>query len=352
MKIMKNYVILGAAILILVAVGSILYENKDEQKSIYVVSMTADEMSKELVNGTIAGFISWEPYPSKAVSQGYAKYLVNSSDVWEDHPACVLAISEDLDDENMINALVWTQVMGARFINDPQNREKVLKYGQEFSGLDRNTVSSAIDNTMYIEYPNIPETKKGYEILKNADVFKNSITSMGFNNVDDFLSNLFIPKYYDNVRKHLDEDPNWVPPRVNGSLRFGYIGGNIHYLAMYIAQKEGYFEDVGLVPGKNIQFTGYRSGRAITDAFELREVDVATLGTSVILRYKINEKGLIKIINGLNSGGTSLVVRADSNINSLEDLNGRKIATPGSGTCQDTIMREMFEGFDFVPSSK
>lgn len=343
---MKNVIIFGAIVLILAAVGSMFFEKQEDIRSIYVVSMTANEMSNSLVNGTIAGFISWEPYPSKAVSQGYAKYLVNSSDVWENHPGCVLAISGDLNDENMINALVWTQVMGARFINDPENREKVLKYGQDFSGLDKKTVSSAINNTIYIEYPNIAETKTGYEILKKANVFTNSITSMGYNNVDDFLSNLFVPEYYDNIKNHLDEDPNWVPTRVNGSLRFGYIEGNIHYLAMYIAQKEGYFEDVGLVPGKNIQFTGYRSGRAITDALKVREIDVATLGTSVLLRYKINDNGRIKIINGLNSGGTSLVVRADSNIDSLENLNGKLIATPGFGTCQDTIMRKMFSGYE------
>jgi len=42
---------------------------------------------------------------------------------------------------------------------------------------------------------------------------------------------------------------------VNESIRFGYIDGNIHYLAIYVAQKEGYFEKTGLIPGKNIQFT-------------------------------------------------------------------------------------------------
>jgi NitT/TauT family transport system substrate-binding protein len=157
---------------------------------------------------------------------------------------------------------------------------------------------------------------------------------------------LFIPKYYDNIKKHLDEDRKWVPPRVNGSLRFGYIEGNIHYLAMYIAQKEGYFEDVGLVSGKNIQFIGYRSGRALTDAFKLREIDAGTLGTTVLLRYKINDNGRIQIVNGLNSGGTSLVVKEDSDIISIEDLNGKKIATPGFGTCQDTIMRKMFDGYE------
>jgi NitT/TauT family transport system substrate-binding protein len=52
------------------------------------------------------------------------------------------------------------------------------------------------------------------------------------------------------------------------------------------------------------------------------------------------------VINGVNTGGTSLVVGADSGIKSVSDLNGRKIATPGFGTCQDTIMRKMFEGFE------
>ncbi len=343
---MKNYVILGAVVLILAAVGYMFYEKQDEKKSIYVVSMTADEMSNALVNGTIAGFISWEPYPSKAVSEGYGRYLVNSKDVWENHPSCVLAISDDLKDEEMIKALVWAQIKGTRFINDPANRDKVLEYGMDFSGLDRSTVSAAINNTIYIEYPDLKETKTGIELLNGSGVFKNTLSSIGYNSVDDFLSKLYVDKYYNEARKKLDENPNWTPSRVNGSLRFGYIEGNIHYLAMYIAQKEGYFEDVGLVSGKNIQFTGYRSGRAITDALKLREIDVATLGTTVLLRYKINENGRFHIVNGVNSGGTSLVVRADSDIKSLEDLNGKKVATPGFGTCQDTIMRKMFDGYE------
>src|SRR5450759_3146193 len=146
---MKNYVILGAVVLILAAVGSMFYEKQDDKKSIYVVSMTADEMSNALVNGTISGFISWEPYPSKAVMQGYAKYLVNSSDAWENHPSLVLAISEDMNDQDMIRALVWAEVKSTRFINNHSNNEKVLDYGQEFLGLDRVTVSAAINNTVY-----------------------------------------------------------------------------------------------------------------------------------------------------------------------------------------------------------
>lgn len=343
---MKSYVVFGAVVLIVASIGFIFYEKSDEQKSIYVVSMTAYEMTLALSNGSISGFISWEPYPSKAVSQGYAKYLVNSSDAWENHPSLVLAISEDMKDEDMIRALVWAEVKSTRFINNHSNIEKVLDYGQEFSGLDRLTVLAAINNTVYSEYPDLNETKRAIEIISKAGVINKNISSIGYNNVDDFLSKLYINKYYNEVKKKLDEDPNWIPPLVNGNLRFGYIEGSSLNLAMYIAEKEGYFEKAGLVTGKNIQFIGYRSGRAITEALKNREVDVATLGTTVLLRYKINENGKIYIISGVNSGGTSLVVRADSDIRSINDLNGRKIATPGFGTCQDTIMRKMFEGFE------
>ncbi len=182
--------------------------------------------------------------------------------------------------------------------------------------------------------------------MSKADVLTNNISSLGYTDVDDFLSKLYITKYYDEVRKNLDDDPNWVPPRVNKSIRFGYIEGNSHYFAIYVAQKRGYFEKVGLVTGKNLQLIGYRSGRAVTDALNHREVDAAIAGTSVLLRYKINDNGRIHIVNGVNSGGTSLVVRADSNITSIDDLTGQKIATPGFGTCQDTIMRKMFDGYE------
>ncbi|MGB8217811.1 MAG: ABC transporter substrate-binding protein [Candidatus Methanoperedens sp.] len=346
---MKTYIYIIIIGLIVFSAGFVVYEKSHTQKSITVVSMTADEMSANLANGTIAGFISWEPYPAKAVDEGYGRYLVNSSDIWENHPSCVLAISEDLKDEDMIRALVWAEIKGARFINDPSNRENVLKYGQEFSGLNKNEVSSAIDNTVYIEYPDVSQVKKAIDIQAKAGTFTNTITGLGYNGTDDFLSSLFIDKYYNEVSKKLKEDPNWTPPvvNVNESIKFGYIEGNIHYLSMYIAQKEGYFEKAGLIPGKNVQFVAYRSGRAITDAFKHREVDAATLGTTVLLRFRINDKGRIHIVNGVNSGGTSLVVRADSNIMSIDDLNGLKIATPGFGTCQDTLMRKMFEGYEF-----
>ena len=131
---MKKYIYIISIIIIILLLyaGIIQYEKSHAQKTINVVSMTTDEMSFALKNGTISGFVSWEPHPANAVIDGYGRYLVNSKDIWHDHPGCVLVKSEFINDDNMIRALVWAQLKGTRFINDPVNREKVIKYASAF----------------------------------------------------------------------------------------------------------------------------------------------------------------------------------------------------------------------------
>jgi len=345
---MKKYVYIIIILIIFIPMYALtgLYEKSHVQKTIYVVSMTPDEMSSALSDGTIAGFISWEPYPAKAVADGYGRYLVNSKDIWNNHPECVMAVSEYLKNEDAIKALVWVHIKSTRFINDPANREKVLEYGSEFTGVDKTAASAAINNTVYIEFPDMNEMKTGFEILRKAGGFKKDIAAMGYSNLDDFFSSLIQDKYYTEIKNKLDADPNWTPAAVNGSLRFGLIYNDIHSLGIYVAQKEGYFEKVGLIPDNNIFFLKFRNGMAITNAFSQREVDVAVFGATPVLRYAINDNGKIRIITGVNTGGTSLVVRADSDIRSLDDLSGSTIATPGFGSIQDVIMRKMFEGFE------
>ncbi len=345
---MKKYIysIIAIITITLLYSGISLYEKSHAQKTIYVVSMTPDEMSSALSDGTIAGFISWEPYPAKAVADGYGRYLVNSKDIWNNHPECVMAVPEFLKDEDTIKALVWVHIKSTRFINDPTNREKVLEYGSEFTGVDKKAVSAAINSTVYIEFPDMKEMRTGFEILSKAGGFKRDITSMGYNNPDDFLSSIIQDKYYNEIRKKLDADPNWTPVAVNESLRFGLIHNDIHSLGIYVAQKEGYFEKIGLIPDKNIFFLNFRNGMAITNAFSQREIDVAVFGATPVLRYAINDNGRVHIISGVNTGGTSLVVREDSDVRSIDDMSGSTIATPGFGSIQDIIMRKMFEGFE------
>ena len=344
MKRHINVITVIFLIVILSLAAITLFEKSNVEKSIYVVSMTPEEMEAGLKDGSIAGFISWEPFPAKAVSEGYGRYLVHSRDIWENHPCCVLAVSENINDD-MIKGLVWVQIKSTRFINDPSNMDRIENYGSEFTGINKTAVSIAINNTEYLEFPDLNETKQEFEILSKTGSLKKSPTSMGFQNVDELLSDLILAEYYHEIKIKLDEDPDWTPDAVDGNLRFGVIEGDLHNLAVYVAINEGYFEQIGLIPDKNIHFLKFRNGVTITNAMDQREVDVATFGMTPLLIYRVNDNGKVFVISGLNSGGTSLVVSADSNIRSIDDLTGSTIATPGFGSIQDVILRKMFDGF-------
>jgi NitT/TauT family transport system substrate-binding protein len=168
---------------------------------------------------------------------------------------------------------------------------------------------------------------------------------MGYESVDELLSNLILAEYYNEIMKKLDVDPDWIPNAVDGNIRLGYIDGDLHHLSIYVAVQEGYFNQIGLIPDKNIHLMKFRNGVTLTNALNQCEVDAAAFGMTPLLMYRVNENGNVYIISGLNSGGSSLIVRTDSDIRSIDDLNGRTIATPGFGSIQDIILRKMFDEF-------
>jgi NitT/TauT family transport system substrate-binding protein len=216
---------------------------------------------------------------------------LNSKDVWPDHPSCVLVKSEFIVDEDMIRAIVWAQLKGTMFINDPANREKVMNYASTFTEVDNQSASLALDSMTYNEFPVKEEMKVAFDIMDKAGAFKDSP-----NDIDGFFSNIILDTYYKDIKKRLDTDPGWTPSHVNGTIRFGFLESNLHHLAVYVANEEGYYEKVGLIPGKNLQFMKFRNGQAMTNAFAHREVDIATFGMTPLLRYWINDTGRIFII--------------------------------------------------------
>jgi len=190
-----NFIIIAIILFIIIYTGISLYEKSHSQKTINVVSMTADEMSVALKDGTISGYISWEPQPATAVIEGYGRYLVLSKDIWPNHPSCVLVKSEYIVDEGIIRALVWAQLKGTMFINDPANSEKVIRYGSEFTEVEMKAASMALNDTIYNEFLDKNEMKIGFNIMDRAGAFKNRP-----NDVDVFLSNIIHDEYYTDIK--------------------------------------------------------------------------------------------------------------------------------------------------------
>ncbi len=309
-----------------------------EEKLVYLTQTAPPSMLEQLEAGEIDGFIAWEPFNSTAVTDGYGKYLFTSQDVWDDHPCCVLAINENFTDETTIEALVWAHIKAVRFINDPANSEKVLQYASDFTGKNEDVVKKSLENITYVEYPAKDEFEEYYNSLVEGKLLKNSVESIGYTDSNKFFESFLKTSVYDKVSGELDKDAGWKPANVPAEtkVRLGYLAADLHQLAMFVADKEGYYSQVGLVNGENLETKVFPNGVAVMEAFKAKDVDMAYLGGAPATLKRINDDIPVEIVAGANNEGSGLVVKNE--INALADMAGKTIAVPGVGTVQYTLL--------------
>ncbi len=79
----------------------ILAEADLTHDNISIRIMGPSDMIIALQTGEIDGYVAWEPHNVKGITDAVGgKYLYNSSDVWVDHPCCVIASHEDFIDSD------------------------------------------------------------------------------------------------------------------------------------------------------------------------------------------------------------------------------------------------------------
>ena len=312
-----------------------------QNKVLYFVQTSPANMIMQLNSKDLDGFIAWEPFNAAAVEQGVGRYLVQSGEIWPNHPCCVLAASEEYRDEGVLRALVWAHMKAIQFIQDPRNKEKVLTHAQQFTGRERSIVKEALQHVKFIEYPSPAEIKKYYQGLKEGRLIRKSASDLGFQDAEGFFADFLNQKYYQEVGVALEKDPRWVPPSVpsGNMVRLGYLLQDIHQLPMFIADKEGYYAKVGLVPGKNLVLSFFANGVAVMEAFKVGDIDSAYLGGAPATLKRWNDDIKIWILMGSNDEGSALVVRKDSSIQNLSDLQGKTIAIPAVGTVQYFLLK-------------
>jgi len=331
---------------LLVASGCI-FPAEHERGVIYVTQMGPADMREQLKIGAIDGFIAWEPFNADAVINGNGEYLIQSGDIWANHPCCIFAISDvainELDEDTIL-ALVWAHVKATEFINDPDNHNATIQYGVEFTGKDAATIEEAMKHINFVQYPDEEEIKTYYHRLNESGMLKNQPSDLGYANEDAFFQDFLMSRYYQEVRARLNEDPNWRPV-ASQTVCIGHLEADLHELAVYVAQKEGYYEAVGLNYGDNLIIKGnYMNGILAMEAFKLGDIDACYLGGTPATLKRVNDDIKIHIIAGANEEGSAIVVSERANINSLRDLEGKLIAIPGFGTVQDFILRMAAEG--------
>lgn len=348
--------VLFAIILLSLAVSVWLSQRRSSSDgaTVYLIQAAPPNMLELLNSGEIDGFVAWEPYNAQAVLNGLGKYLLKSADIWDDHPCCVLAVSGNISDPLIEEALVWAHIKATRFIQSPDNHNKVVRYTMEFSGSSQEVAKKSLKNTIFEEFPDKDSFREYYNQLKQGGLLKGNYRDIGYETEDNFFSDLLRGNPYAKIVDKLTFEPDWRPTPVSAqtTVRLGYIAGAMHHIHVHIAEKEGYFFQVGLVPGKNLEFRSFANGVAIMDAFRARELDVAYLGGAPATLKRINDNIKIRILAEANREGSAIVVGTHSGINSMDDLNGKTIAVPGFGTVQHFLLERVLKKEKLIPVIK
>ena len=88
----------------------------------------------------------------------------------------------------------------------------------------------------------------------------------------------------------------------------------------------------------------FNAGPDLINALLAGSLDIGFVGPNPAINGYLTSQGGLRIISGASSGGALLIVRPDAHINSVQDLNGKKLADPQSGGTQDIALRHYLQG--------
>jgi NitT/TauT family transport system substrate-binding protein len=133
-------------------------------------------------------------------------------------------------------------------------------------------------------------------------------------------------------------------------IRIGYQPST-HQVAEMIAMEKGWWQqDLAPYGVKNVTDYVFPTGAPEMQAMLAGDLDVAYVGAAPVLSAV--STGLDgKIVAGVNTQGSDLVLRTGLSYTGPESLKGLKIATFQAGTIQDTILRDWLKANNVNPDT-
>jgi NitT/TauT family transport system substrate-binding protein len=132
--------------------------------------------------------------------------------------------------------------------------------------------------------------------------------------------------------------PASAPPSV---VRFGYFANLTHAQAVLGVATGDYAK--AIAPAK-LETKLFNAGPSVIEALFAGELDVAYIGPGPAISgfSKSRGQGLV-VVSGAAANGVAIVAREGSGITKLEDLAGKRVATPQLGNTQDVAARHFLK---------
>jgi NitT/TauT family transport system substrate-binding protein len=133
------------------------------------------------------------------------------------------------------------------------------------------------------------------------------------------------------------------------TLRLGYFP-NINHAQGVIGIGDGSFQKT-LGNNVSLETFVFNAGPSAIESLLAGRLDASYIGPNPAINgYVVSDGQAVRVISGATSAGASFVVRNDSGINSIQDLGGKKFASPQLGNTQDVALRKYLSnnGFNTV----
>lgn len=132
------------------------------------------------------------------------------------------------------------------------------------------------------------------------------------------------------------------------TMRVGYFPNITHSQALIGTARGDFAEALG--PDVTLDTKVFNAGPSVIEAIFANQLDLAYIGPNPAINgYQKSSGEALRIVSGATSGGASLVVRPEANIQTAADLDGKKLATPQMGNTQDIALRAYLGTQGFKP---
>jgi NitT/TauT family transport system substrate-binding protein len=134
-------------------------------------------------------------------------------------------------------------------------------------------------------------------------------------------------------------------------IRIAYFP-NIGHVIPIVGMENGFFEN-SIGNKTQIETRVFDSGPQAIESLFANSIDVAYVGPGPAINGFLNSNNHnVKILAGAASGGASFIVHPNSEINSVSDFAGKKIAAPQIGNTQDVSLRYYLSENGLKPAEK
>ena len=348
--------VIVVAVLVVAAVGVALYLMPEDDEAVEYVVVTPTQMGDWLQGGDGSAYIAWEPFVSSATVDGYGTVLRWSDEIMPNHPCCVVVLSNDFASTpegyeltlRFLKAHVETTEWMLSALEDKDSAEYQLLVNMSvaFTLRDAAVVEEAMEHVKFGWQMNstfMDALEQFTEMYMDTGVIEEgTVEARGYDSVAEFVTS-YVNGSYLVESDTISESPTILNP--DDPIRLGYLAGDIHQLAQYVAANRSVFggamsmfEKYGL----NVEAAAgapYTNGGNEMDAFVAGHVDIGYLGAPPAILKKLNVDTDTTIIAQVNSEGSAIVVAEGSGISSLSDLVGKIVATPGESSIQHLLLK-------------